>query len=276
MIQYSVPIVLLALFASTASESTTAESTPVEDAIRELRIQIYDNYRLDRDEFNRRSELAAEAMRRLQTADDYEHQDILIWIAQSTRATQDRITFPPLPGSDFHFEEVADDVTDDTIDSIVESNPNTRVHRAGESVTVESRPVDNLAVSAETKGESHTQATSIVRTDKFGISPESRTFSILGSVGRAVTSAVAGGVGRGTATEVTEDAIPLDDPVTVEVPPVEPEIAAEIDAAPLAEETIEESFDISDEDLNLDELLLESPASEEPMAPTPETFQRES
>ena len=271
MIQYTVPTLLLAVAVSTS----TVDTPSIDDVAREYRIQTYDTYRTHREEYNRRIEIGKEAVRRYEAADIARQQEILDWFAQSTKGSLSEI-----PGGDFQTtDQIADDTAEAVTNSVAFEAPApdaTSVSQSQETAdpsdSESATPSwDNSSVVADSNDtihgeidleaeewndtETNTYETSVVRTDKFGIAPKSRTFSILGSVGRAMTFAVASGA---TGDHSSPQDL-LEGPEQVEA-----------DEEPTPAEHHDEEVS---EDLELEQLILESPASDnDVLEPTSDSF----
>lgn len=275
MIQYTVPTLLLAVTLSATSITHEVEAPSIDDVAREYRIHTYDTYRTQRAEYNRRIEIGKEAVDRYKSADANRQQEILNWFVQSTSGAA-----LPLPGGQIQApDQIAGDAAEVVTEAIVFDAPGQEESQSNEFANSNSNDVvsgeldfDSPVEEQWNEDDDETFETSVVRTEKFGITSKSRTFSILGSVGRAVTVAVAKrGGGEGLAATENEFQFEGVDETTEIVDEDEVIIEEEPTPAELGDEAL------NDDDLDLEQLILESPASDnDALEPTPETFLRDS
>ncbi len=265
MIRYTLPLLMLAVTASVVNGQATNESKrpTIEVAARNYRIQTYDTFRTQRAEYDRRIAEGEEAIKRYKDATESEQNEILTWFVQSTSGLR-----PETAVSDRFLESELDESTDLEIDNVPH---------------VESQLSMNSLV-----GDENAISTSVVRNNKYGVSNRSRTLSILGSVGRAVTMAVAQ---RGTGKGQTEPIGELIDVVGDGPQPVEDvdlieqrfEVVGERDEpTPATSETLEVSDgdvddeEVADEGAGIEAMILEMPVDDDDeLEPTPETFEPE-
>ena len=296
MIQYTAPMLILVAAAVAVHDTTVHGKVPghdnvssdnmltIEDVARQYRIQTYDNFRTQRAEYNRRIAIGEEALRRHNVASDARQNEIFNWFTQSATA----MTLPQLPGGEIQTpDQIAGNVADRVTNSVAFESPKENTAPSWEQTqhneSTESS-ISNETLSGEIDFDANeewndtedTYETAVVRNEKFGVTSKSRTFSILGSVGRAVTFAVAkgtGGNGKSHVGNMQFEPVGAADTEGPEFLEVEDEIIE--DEPTLA---IRHEEEVTEEDLELEQLILESPAGEsgDDLEPTPETFLRES